>query len=159
MIQSAERRCAFDYSANLAERCNVLLPATCVKGWLSNFNLLWQDLGKSLSESINDFVVHLDFSFTQFNNSLELLYFEVGVTSCSKLIIHLEDPSVHVQIINYQPGKCKLEFSSVLNVIGTHWDGYVTELENTLCSTLGRVNNVSSSLIRLTAHDRHSELN
>ena len=81
------------------------------------------------------------------------------MTSSSKLVIHFENPGVDIKVVNDQPCKSQLKLSPILNIVSTHRDWNITKLENTLGSTLRRVYNISSCLVRLTAHNRHSELN
>lgn len=53
-----------------------------------------------------------------------------------ELIVHLEDPDVYIEIVYDKFGQSQLELLSILNVIGTHWNWNITQLENTLRSAL-----------------------
>lgn len=81
---------------------------------------------------MNDVFVHLHFATAEFDNSFHGLNIEAGVTSGPKLVINLEQPGVHVQIVYDKSGKGQLEFILVLDVVRTHWDWDVTQLEDAL---------------------------
>jgi len=80
------------------------------------------------------------------------------MTSGTELIIHLKDPHVDVEISDNQLRKSQLKFCPVLNVISTHWDRNITELENTLGTTLGRVDDITCCLVGFTTHNRNTKL-
>lgn len=56
------------------------------------------------------------------------------MTSCSKLVIYLEKPDIHVQIVNYQTRERNFKLFSILDVVSAHWDWNVTKLEDALRS-------------------------
>merc|ERR1719469_427302 len=81
------------------------------------------------------------------------------MASRSELVINLKDPYIDVEIIDNQSSKSNLELVSILDIVGRHRDRNVTELENSLCTALGRVDDILGCLIWLTTHDRNAELN
>ena len=58
------------------------------------------------------------------------------MTSCTKLVIYLKDPYVHVKILNDKPRQSQFKFMQVLDVVSAHWYWDVAHLKDALCSTL-----------------------
>ena len=56
------------------------------------------------------------------------------MTSCSKLVIYLEKPDIHVEIVNDQARERNFKLFSVLDVVSAHWDWNVAKLEDALRS-------------------------
>ena len=75
-----------------------------------------------------------------------------------ELIIHLEEPHIHVEVVCDQTGQSQFEFRLLCDVVGAHRNRDVTQLENALGPTLGGVQNAVSSLVRLPAQDGYAEL-
>ena len=73
------------------------------------------------------------------------------MTSPLELIIHLEQPHIHVEVVCDQTGQSQLEFSLFRDVVGTHWYRDVAQLENALGPTLGGVQDIVRCLVRLSA--------
>ena len=63
-----------------------------------------------------------------------MLHVEHGMTSRSKLVIYLEQPDIHVEIVNDQARERNLKLFPVLDVVGAHWDWNVAKLEDALRS-------------------------
>ena len=81
---------------------------------------------------MNDVLVHLHFATAEFDYSFHGLNIEAGVTPGSKLIINFEQPRIYVQIVYDKSGKGQLKFILVLDIVRTHWDRDVTQLEDAL---------------------------
>ena len=113
---------------------------------------------KRLLKPVDYLIVHLDLSLTQFDHCFERLNVERGVTSRTKLIIHLEDPNVHVKVLDDESCQSQLKFKPVLDVIGTHRDRDVAELENALSTALSRVDDVTSRSVWFSTHDWDAKL-
>merc|ERR1712242_529544 len=98
-----------------------------------NFNLLRKDLGQNCLQPLDYWLRHFYFLLAQLGYRPDCLDVQRGVAS-------------------------PLELSLLGDVISTHWDGNVTQLENALGSALGGVQNVVRRLVGLSAHDGDSQL-
>ena len=117
-----------------------------------------EDLRKELLKSFHYFFIHLDFPFTKLYYCLNLLHVQTGMASGPKLVIHLKDPNVNVQIINDQFCQGQLEFTPILDVICAHWNRDIAKLKDALSATLCRIYYITCSLVWLSAHDWNAEL-
>jgi len=151
LVYVTKRRSTFDDSTNPAKLCNVLIPASIVERRLSKFDFLGQYLRKSPLESLYNLFSHLYSASPQLLYGLKFCNIERGMTSCSKLIIYLKDPDVHIKILDDKPCQSQFKFTLILDVVGAHWYWYVTHLEDAFCSTLCRINDISSGQVRLSA--------
>ena len=80
------------------------------------------------------------------------------MASRSELVVHLEDPDINVKILHDQSCQSKLELHPVLNIVGTHRNWNVAKLENTLSTTLGRIDDVACRRVWLSTHDWDAQL-
>ena len=117
-----------------------------------------EDLREKLLKSFDYFFVHLDFTFTQLDHCLDLFHVQTGVASGRKLVIHLKDPNVHIEVVNNQLCQSQLELMPILDVVRAHWNRDIAQLEDTLGATLCRVDYIPSSLVWFSAHDWNTEL-
>ena len=81
------------------------------------------------------------------------------MASRPELVVNLEDPHVHVKVVDYESGQRQLEFSAVLNVVGTHGDRDIADLEDSLGTTLCRVDDIASCGVWLSTEDGYAKLN
>ena len=103
LVYVTERRSTLDDTADSAKLCNVLIPATIVERRLSKLDLLGQYLRKSALQSIDNLFSHLYSASTQLLYSLKFCNIERGMTSSTILVVYLEDPDVHVKVLDDKP--------------------------------------------------------
>ena len=109
-------------------------------------------------ESIDDLFAHLDSLLSQRYNRFELFDIQLSVSSGAKLIVYLENPNVDIKVVDNQARQGQLEFELLLNIVRTHRDRNVADLEDSLGSTLRRVDDVASLDVRFTTEDRSAHL-
>ena len=144
LIYVTERRSTLNDTANSAKLCNVLIPATVVERRHCELDLLWQYLWQSALQSLNNLFSHLHSAPPQLLYSLKFGNIKWSMTSCTVLIIYLEDPNVHVKILDNKPSQSQFKLILVLNVVSAHWYWDIAHLKDAFRSTLCWVNNISS---------------
>ena len=103
LVYVTKRRSTLNDTADAAKFCNVLIPATVVERRLSKLDLLGQYLRKSALQSIYNLFSHLDSASPQLLYSLKFCNIEWGMASGTILVVYLEDPYVHIKVLDYKP--------------------------------------------------------
>ena len=103
LVYVTERRSTLNDTAYSTKLCNVLIPSAVVERGLSKLDLLGQYLRKSALQSIDNLFSHLNSASPQLLYSLKFCNIERGMTSGTILVVYLEDPDVHVKVLDDKP--------------------------------------------------------
>lgn len=74
------------------------------------------------------------------------------------LIVNLEQPHVHIQIVCDEPSQGQLEFLPLCDVVSGNRNWNVAQLEDALGSTFRRKDYIASLEVWFATHDRNAQL-